>query len=252
MKNNFDLTGKIALVTGSSRGIGEAIATTFADYGAEVILVSRKIDDLKIVEEKIKARGGKATSIAANVGKSEDIKALFDQVRSKYGKLNILVNNAATNPYFGDLMNAEESAWDKTFDVNLKGPFFMIKEAVKLMAGTTGSIINVASIVGITPGPKQGIYSITKAALIHMTRAFAMELATQNIRVNALLPGLTLTKFSGALIDDKENYEATINDIPMHRHAVPEEMAGAVLFLASDASSFTTGIYITCDGGQLI
>ncbi len=251
-KVNFDLKDKVALVTGASRGIGEAIAVTLADYGAKVILVSRKIDALQVVEKKITDRGGKAICIAANIGKSDDIKALFSQVREKEGKLNILVNNAATNPYFGDLMKADEGVWDKTFDVNLKGPFFMIQEGVKLMADSGGgSIINVSSVVGVSPGAFQGIYSISKAALIHMTKAFAKELAMQKIRVNALLPGLTETKFSQALIGNKDIYNYAINAIPMHRHAVPEEMAGAVLFLASDASSFTTGIYIACDGGQL-
>lgn len=251
-KINFDLKDKVALVTGASRGIGESIAITLADYGAKVVLVSRKIDALKEVEEKIKSRGGNALSIAANIGKKEDIKVLFDEVKAKTEKLNILVNNAATNPYFGDLMKADEGVWDKTFDVNLKGPFFMIQEGVKLMLESGGgSIINVSSIVGVSPGPFQGIYSISKAALIHMTKAFAKELAPAKIRVNALLPGLTETKFSQALMTNKDIYNLAINTIPMHRHAVPDEMAGAVLYLASDASSFTTGIYIACDGGQL-
>lgn len=250
-KINFDLSGKTALVTGASRGIGEAIALTLSDYGAEVILVSRKIEGLKIVEEKIQGRGGKVSSIAANVGSQGDIQSLFAQVKKDHGKLTILVNNAATNPYFGELMNADEGAWDKTFDVNLKGPFFMMQEGIKLMPETGGSIINVSSVVGISPGPFQGIYSITKAGLIHMTKAFAKELAPKNIRVNALLPGFTETKFSEALMNNDDIYKFAISSIPMNRHAVPEEMAGAVLYLASDASSFTTGTYIACDGGQL-
>jgi NAD(P)-dependent dehydrogenase (short-subunit alcohol dehydrogenase family) len=253
MKINFDLTDKIAIVTGASRGIGESIAVILADYGAEVILVSRKIDDLKKVEENIKSRGGKSFSIAANIGKTEDITSLFKQVEDKFGKLNILVNNAATNPYFGDVLNADESVWDKTMDVNLKGYFFMSQHAAKMMINNGGgSIINVSSINGIRPALFQGIYSITKAGVISMTKSFAKELASKNVRVNALLPGLVDTKFASVMINNKDLMEKLIlPQIPMYRAAQPDEMAGAVLYLASDASSFTTGASIVVDGGGL-
>ena len=253
MKINFDLTGKIAIVSGASRGIGESIAVTLADYGAEVILVSRKIDDLKTVEEKIKSNGGKAFSIAANIGKIEDITSLFKQVADKYGKLDILVNNAATNPYFGDVLNADEGVWDKTVDVNLKGYFFMSQYGAKMMIDNGGgSIINVSSINGVKPALFQGIYSITKAGVISMTKSFAKELASKKVRVNALLPGLVATKFSSVMINNKDLMENLIlPQIPMHRASQPDEMAGAVLYLASDASSFTTGATIVVDGGAL-
>jgi NAD(P)-dependent dehydrogenase (short-subunit alcohol dehydrogenase family) len=253
MKVNFDLTDKIALVTGASRGIGESIAVTLADYGAEVILVSRKIDALKEVEEKIVKRGGKAHCIAASIGKIDEIKLLFEQIEERYGRLNILVNNAATNPYFGDVLNADETAWDKTMDVNLKGYFFMSQSAAKLMIKNGGgSIVNVSSINGIRPAPMQGIYSITKAGVISMTKAFAKELAPFKVRVNALLPGLTDTKFSSVMVKNDELMDKVLLPmIPLHRAAQPDEMAGAVLYLASEASSFTTGATIVVDGGAL-
>lgn len=249
---SFSLENKIALVTGASRGIGESIAVTLSDYGATCILVARKIESLEAVKKKITDKGGKAEAIACNMGYMDQIQALFEKVRSDYGKLDILVNNAATNPYFGGLMEAPEWAMDKTYEVNLKGPFFMSQYAAALMSENGGgSIVNVASINGIRPAPFQGIYSITKAAVISMTKAFAKELAASNIRVNALLPGLTETRFSAAIIENKDIYNYARGQIPMNRHAVPDEMAGAVLYLVSDAASFTTGATIVCDGGAL-
>jgi NAD(P)-dependent dehydrogenase (short-subunit alcohol dehydrogenase family) len=249
---NFSLDSKIALITGASRGIGEAIAMTLANYGAHCILVSRKIDALQGVVEKIKETGGKAEAIACHMGYLEQIEVLFKEVKDRFGKIDILVNNAATNPYFGDMLGADEGAWDKTNDVNLKGPFFMIQHAARLMMESGGgSIVNVASVDGMRPPPMQGIYAITKAGLIGMTKAFAKELADKNIRVNALLPGLTETKLSRVLIDTKEIYDYALKQIPLGRHAQPSEMAGAVLFLVSDAASFTTGTCIICDGGML-
>ena len=249
---NFSQKGKIALITGASRGIGEAIAVALADYGAHCILVSRKIDSLQDIVEKIKENGGKAEAIACHVGYLEQIEALFKDVRDRFGKIDILVNNAATNPYFGDMIDATEHGWDKTNNVNLKGPFFMIQHAARLMMESGGgSIVNVASVGGLSPQIMQGIYAITKAGLIAMTKAFAKELANKNIRVNALLPGLTETKFSRVLIDTKEIYDYAVKQIPLGRHAQPSEMAGAVLYLVSDAASFTTGTYIICDGGML-
>ncbi|MDY6903285.1 MAG: SDR family oxidoreductase [Thermodesulfobacteriota bacterium] len=252
MTTNFSLDNKIALITGASRGIGEAIAVTLAEYGAQCLLVGRKVDTLTTVGEKITGNGGKAEAIACNIGYMEQLKELFDGIRKQYGRLDILVNNAATNPYFGDLMNAEEWAWDKTNAVNLKGPFFMTQYAAALMIESGGgSIVNVASVNAIRPAPMQGIYSITKAGVVGMTKAFAKELASSNIRVNALLPGLTETKFSEAIIANKAIYDYAVAGIPMGRHATPDEMAGAVLYLVSDAASFTTGSCITCDGGML-
>ena len=249
---NFSLTDKIALITGASRGIGAAIALTLAEYGAHCILTSRKIESLQAVADKIATGGGKAEAIACHAGYVDQIKALFKQISDTFGKLDILVNNAATNPYFGEMVGADERAWDKTIEVNLKGPFFMIQQAAKLMEKAGGgAIVNTASVAGIRPGPMQGIYSITKAGLISMTKAYAKELAGKNIRVNALLPGLTDTKFSEALLTTDWIYQGAIERIPLKRHAEPSEMAGAVLYLVSDASSYTTGTCIICDGGAL-
>lgn len=247
----FNLDDKIALVTGASRGIGASIALTLADYGATCILASRKIEGLQAVQETIEAQGGRAEAMACNMGELDQIQALFARIEARFGRLDILVNNAATNPYFGPMLTAPESAWDKTLAVNLKGPFFVIQQAAALMDAKGGAIVNVASINAVSPAPMQGIYSITKAGVVAMTKAFAKELAPRNIRVNALLPGLTETKFSSALIDNEAIYDRVLQRIPMQRHAQPDEMAGAVLYLVSDAASFTTGTTIVCDGGVL-
>ncbi len=249
---DFSLEGKIALITGGSRGIGEAIAMALAEHGAHCILISRKIEGLQAVREKIEAQGGKADAIACHVGHMDQIENLFTQIEDKFGKLDILINNAATNPYFGELIGAEERAWNKTLEVNLKGPFFLTQHAAKLMEkGGGGAVVNVSSVVARQPGPMQGIYSITKAALVAMTQAYAKELAGKNIRVNALLPGVVDTKFSEALLTTDWIYDAMMKNVPLNRPAQPDEMAGAVLYLVSDASSYTTGTTIVCDGGML-
>jgi NAD(P)-dependent dehydrogenase (short-subunit alcohol dehydrogenase family) len=251
-KVSFSLSGKVALVTGASRGIGEAIAVTLADYGAHVILVSRKEDALKGVAEKIASRGGKASVMACHVGDLKQVDELFAKIKEQFGTLNILINNAATNPYFGEMLGADESVWNKTFDVNLKGPFFMVQKAAKLMIEAGGgAVVNVSSINGVKPAPFQGIYSVTKAGLISMTQAFAKELASKNIRVNALLPGLVDTHFSKAIMDNEMIYEYAVKMIPLGRHGQPMEIAGAVLYLVSDAAPFTTGASFVVDGGAL-
>ncbi|MDY0131786.1 MAG: SDR family oxidoreductase [Desulforegulaceae bacterium] len=248
----FSLENKVALITGASRGIGEAIAHCLSENGAKIILVSRKIDALQKVENDIKTKGGQAESMACHMGEIDQIKALVQSVKEKYGKLDILVNNAAANPYFGDMIDAEEWAWDKIFDVNLKGPFFTIVEFAKLMRENGGgSIVNVSSINGVRPAAFQGMYSISKAALISLTKAFARELAPHKIRVNALLPGLTDTKFASALTSDENLKKMIVSQIPLGRIADPEDMAGAVLYLVSDAASYTTGSLIVCDGGMI-
>jgi NAD(P)-dependent dehydrogenase (short-subunit alcohol dehydrogenase family) len=247
----FNFDNKIALVTGASRGIGASIARTLAAYGATCILASRKIEGLQEVQKMIEAEGGRAEALACNMGELDQIQALFAEIKARHGRLDILVNNAATNPYFGPMTGASESAWDKTLAVNLKGPFFMIQQAAALMSASGGAIVNVASINAVSPAPMQGIYSITKAGVVAMTKAYAKELAPKKIRVNALLPGLTETKFTTALIDNQQIYEGILQRIPMRRHAQPDEMAGAVLYLVSDAASYTTGTTIVCDGGVL-
>ncbi|MCA0901194.1 SDR family oxidoreductase [Microbulbifer agarilyticus] len=248
--NLFDLAGKIALVTGGSRGIGEAIAKLLAEQGAHVLVSSRKIDDCQAVADAINDSGGQAVALPCHIGNMQDIEQVFQHIRGQYGKLDILVNNAATNPYFGHILDTDLGAFQKTVDVNIRGYFYMSVEAGKLMRETGGGcIVNTASINALQPGVGQGIYSITKAAVVNMTKAFAKECAQFNIRVNALLPGLTKTKFAGALFSHDEIYQTAIGHIPMHRHAEPEEMAGTVLYLVSDAGSYTNGECVVVDGG---
>jgi NAD(P)-dependent dehydrogenase (short-subunit alcohol dehydrogenase family) len=248
---SFSLENKVALITGASRGIGEAIAVALAEHGATCVLVSRRSEGLEDVKQKIEALGGNAEAVPCHMGEPDQIDALCARIRQTYGHLDILVNNAAVNPYFGPMTGASESIWDKTFSVNLKGPFFLIQKTVPLMEKAGGSIVNIASVGGVSPAVFQGIYGITKAGVIAMTKAYAKELATKKIRVNAVLPGLTETKFAAVLIKTREIYESVLERIPMRRHAQPSEMAGAVLYLASEASSYTTGTTIVCDGGLL-
>ncbi|MCV6597060.1 MAG: SDR family oxidoreductase [Mangrovicoccus sp.] len=249
----FDLTGKIALVTGASRGIGEEIAKLLAAHGAHVIVSSRKIDGCQAVADAITAAGGKAEAIACHIGEMGQIDALFDEIKSRHGRLDILINNAATNPYFGHILDTSEAVYQKTVDVNIRGYFFMSVAAGKMMKDQGGgAIVNTASVNGLTPGAMQGIYSITKASVISMTKSFAKECAVYGIRVNALLPGLTKTAFAGALFTNDSIYREAIRTIPMARHAEPKEMAGTVLYLVSDASSYVTGECIVVDGGMTV
>ena len=250
--NLFDLGGKTALVTGASRGIGEGIARLLAAQGAHVIVSSRKLDACEGVAASIRDAGGKAEAYACHIGEMAQIDKLFADLEAKHGRLDILVNNAATNPHFGHITETDVGAFQKTVDVNIRGYFFMSSAGAKLMAKNGGgSIVNVASVNGVTPGAQQGIYSITKAAVISMTKAFARECAPQKVRVNALLPGATDTKFASALFHNPVILEQALSRIPMHRVAKPSEMAGAVLYLASDAASYTTGAALNVDGGYL-
>lgn len=250
--DHFNLNGKIALITGASRGIGEATAKLLAARGARVILTSRKLEGLRRVEAEILQSGGAAESRVCHTGDMAQIKALYAQIEDSHKQLDILVNNAATNPFFGDVLTTDEKAWDKTCDVNLKGYFFMSQYAALFMRKTGGgAIVNVASVNGVRPAPFQGVYSITKAGIIAMTQSFAKELAPYRIRVNALLPGLTETKFASALTQNPDILKTILPTIPMGRIAKPEEMAGAVLYLVSDAASYTTGTCLAVDGGML-
>lgn len=249
----FNLKRKIALVTGASRGIGEAIAKLLAEQGAHVIVSSRKVDDCQLVADAIVEAGGSAEAFACHVGNMENISAIFAHIQTNHGKLDILVNNAAANPYFGHILDTDLAAYNKTVEVNIRGYFFMSIEAGKLMREQGGgAIVNTASVNALQPGDMQGIYSITKAAVVNMTKAFAKECGQFGIRVNALLPGLTKTKFAGALFANEKIREQWMERIPLHRHAEPEEMAGTVLYLVSDASSYTTGECVVVDGGMTI
>jgi NAD(P)-dependent dehydrogenase (short-subunit alcohol dehydrogenase family) len=251
-KLELNFQGKTALIIGASRGIGEAIARALAANGAEVILVSRKLENLKRIADDIAKAGSKATALSCHIGEMAQIKHLFSEIKEKFDRLDILINNAGTNPFFGDVLSADEQAWDKTVNVNLKGFFFISQFAAKMMKEKGGgAIVNVASVNAVRPASFQGIYSITKAGIVALTKSFAKELAPFNIRVNALLPGLTDTKFAAFLTQSPEIMKAVLPSIPMGRIAKPEEMAGAVLYLVSDAASYTTGACINVDGGML-
>jgi|SRR5690242_2147371 len=248
----FDLTGKIALVTGASRGIGAEIARLFAAQGAHVIVSSRKIEDCQKVVDSIVADGGKAEAMACHIGEMAQIEALYAAIDAAHGRLDVLVNNAATNPYFGPITDTDPAIFQKTVDVNIRGYFYMSSHAAKRMAKNGGgAIVNVASVNGVVPGFQQGIYSITKAAVISMTKAFAVECAEAGVRCNALLPGLTDTKFASVLVNTPAILKQALAHVPMRRVAQPSEMAGAALYFASAASSYTTGAVLNVDGGYL-
>ncbi len=253
MANTFDLSGKIALVTGASRGIGQAIAELLAQHGAHVIISSRKAESCQVVVDNIINAGGSAEAMACHIGEMAQIEAIFAQIEAKHGRLDILVNNAATNPHFGAIVDTDVNAFQKTVDVNIRGYFFMSSYGAKLMAKNGGgAIVNVASVNGVIPGLFQGIYSITKAAVMSMTQAFAKECAGMGVRVNALLPGFTDTKFASALVKNEQIVKSVLQHVPMNRIAQPNEMAGAVLYLVSPAASYTTGVCLNVDGGYLL
>jgi NAD(P)-dependent dehydrogenase (short-subunit alcohol dehydrogenase family) len=249
----FDLTGKVAIVTGASRGIGAAIAVALAEAGASVVVASRKQESVEAVAAQIRAQDGAATAIATHTGDAAAVTALVESTVAAYGGVDILVNNAATNPHFGALLTAEESHWDKTFDVNVKGYLRMIQACVPVMqARGGGKVINLASIAGKIPQPGMGVYCVSKAAVIMLTEVLAAELASLNIQVNAIAPGFVKTKFSAAIWSNEAMNKAVLAGIPQQRMAEPEEIAGVALYLASPASSFTTGATILADGGQAV
>jgi NAD(P)-dependent dehydrogenase (short-subunit alcohol dehydrogenase family) len=254
MTNWINVEGKVAIVTGGSRGIGESIAKALGQSGAKVAIASRKKDGLDVAAERLRAAGVEALPIVCHTGKQGDVKALVEQVVSTFGKVDILVNNAATNPHFGPLMTADDGAFDKTIEVNVKGYFYGTREVARHLIdrNASGSIINVASIVALGAAVMQGVYGMTKAAVVSMTQTFAVELAGSNIRVNAVAPGLVDTRFAAAIVHNKDMVERIVAKTPMARYAQPDEIAGAVLYLASDASSFVTGQTIVVDGGTII
>lgn len=250
---NFDLTGKVALITGGSRGIGQTIAETYAAAGAKVVLASRKQASLDEVAEQIRRQGGEALPIATHTGNDQAIRALVEKVTEAYAGIDIVVNNAGTNPHFGPMLTASESQWDKILDVNVKGYFRVVKACVPGMKERGGGkVINVASITGLKPGPGMGVYSVSKAAVLMMTEVLAVELAADNIQVNAIAPGFVKTKFSAAIWSNPQINDMVMNTIPQRRMAAPNELTGIALYLASEASSYTTGATFVIDGGQTI
>jgi NAD(P)-dependent dehydrogenase (short-subunit alcohol dehydrogenase family) len=250
MSSLFDIAGKVAIVTGASRGIGQSIAEEMAKAGARVVLASRKQADLEKVVEGIRAQGGEAVAVAAHTGQKQTLIDLAQKTVDLFGRVDILVNNAATNPHFGPVLEAEDSLWQKTIEVNLMGNVWLCQAVVPIMRQNGGGkIINIASIVGLNPGHFQGIYSVTKAGLISLTKTLAMELGRDNIQVNAVAPGLVQTKFAQVLWENERMMEQVLMKTPVGRIGQPIDIAGLVLWLASPASSFVTGAVFVADGG---
>lgn len=252
LRNLFDLSGKTALVTGASRGIGEACARLLAAAGAHVVVSSRKQAVCAEVAASIVAAGGSASALAAHIGEVAAIDRLFDTLIDQDRAPDILVNNAAANPYFGPMLDMDLAAFDKTVEVNLRGYFHTTVRAARLMKQRGGgAIVNIASVNARRPAPGQGVYSMTKAGIVALTEAFAKELAADHIRVNAVLPGLTDTKFASAITGNAELMKMMLRLIPLGRQAEPGEIAPAVLYLASPAASYVTGSCLVVDGGYL-
>ncbi|NPA92475.1 MAG: SDR family oxidoreductase [Chloroflexi bacterium] len=246
-----DLQGKVAIITGASRGIGRAIAEAFAEAGAAVVVSSRKQEALEEVAEAIRARGGQALAVAAHTGDTVAVETLINRTVTTFGGIDILVNNAATNPHFGPLLSAEESHWQKILDVNLVGYFRTAKAAVPHMqARGGGKIINIASIAGLVPLQGMGVYSTAKAGVLMLTQALAIELAPDNIQVNAIAPGFVKTRFSKPIWGNPSLAKDVMRLIPQRRIAEPQDIAPLALYLASSASDFMTGEVLVIDGGQ--
>lgn len=252
-KNVFNLDGKVALITGASKGIGESIARYYAAYGAKVVVNSRKQDAVDEVAQDIRAEGGEAIGVAGQVGSIDECKKIFDATIAAYGRVDILVNNAAANPVFGPVENTDERAFNKIMDVNVKAPFELAKLCLPVMqTNGGGSIINISSIGGVSPEQMLGIYSVSKGALISLTKVIAAEWGKYNVRANVICPGLIQTKFSEALWSNDHIMKHMMAQLPLSRVGQPEEIAGLALFLASDASAYCTGSVFIADGGYLI
>ena len=247
------LTGKVAVVTGASRGIGRATAEALAAEGASVVLTSRTQADLDAAAAEMQQAGATAVGIASHAGKPESIDALFAEVAERFGGVDVLVNNAATNPHFGPVMTSTPSQWDKMFEVNVRGYFLCAQAAAASMAERGGgAIVNVASVAGKRPLPGMGVYCVSKAAVLMLTQVLAAELAPGGIRVNALVPGFVRTQFSSALWQDEQMREQTLQLVPQRRMAEPDEIGRLALLLASPDSAFVTGAALVADGGQLV
>ena len=247
----LSLAGKVALVTGGSRGIGRAIALQLADAGADVIISSRKLPDLEKVAEEIKAKGRKSLAVTAHNAKMEDLNNLMAKVKQEFGRLDILVNNAVANPVMADVLHMEEAPFDLIMSANIKGYYFLSQAAARMMVeqGTGGAIVNIASVGGYFVTIGLGPYCISKAAIIMMTKCLAAELGPHKIRVNCIAPGIVKTKFSQALWSNETMMAELMKKMPLQKISEPEEIARTALYLASEASSFMTGSTLIIDGG---
>jgi NAD(P)-dependent dehydrogenase (short-subunit alcohol dehydrogenase family) len=248
--SEIHLKDKVAIVTGASRGIGAAIAKSYAAAGAKVVLAARKLDGLEAVAKEIANSGGVAMAKACHTGQEDQIEALVESTVREYGKVDVLVNNAATNPYFGPMMNIDWGAWEKTFEVNVKGYFAATRAVARHIQKRkgNGAIVNITSVAGFMAMPLQGVYAMTKAAVISMTKTLSIELAP-DIRVNAIAPGLVETKFAAALTSNDQIMKMIMDRTSLKRAGQPHDISGAALLLASDAGAYFNGTVLTIDGG---
>ena len=253
MSDRFSLDGKNAIVTGATRGIGLEIAKGFVSAGATVTLCGRTDENVKAALDEFTENRARVHGMAAHVAHEDDLSRLLEEAETKFGDVNVLVNNAGTNPFFGAIVDSEEWAWDKTMAVNLKAPYLFSKMvAAKMMAASGGSIVNMASVAGLQAAPMQGIYSVTKAGLIMLTKVMARECGRSNVRVNCICPGVIKTHLSRALWEDEDRSRAFIAQKALGRIGTTDEVVGAAIYFASDASSFTTGAVLQVDGGLVI
>ena len=246
----FSLEGKVALITGASRGIGRAIALRFARAGAGVVVSSRKLENVQSVVSEIESAGGKALAVQAHVGRTDDATTLVARTLEAFGRVDVAVNNAGTNPHFGPLLTADEGQWNKILDTNVTSIFRVCKAiAPHMEAQGGGKIINIASITGLRPSPGMGVYSVSKAAILTLTQVLAVELGRANIQVNAIAPGVIKTRFSEVLWQTSQIAEPILSRTPLGRFGEPEDVAGLALYLASPDSNFVTGGVFVVDGG---
>ena len=252
--NQFDLTGKVAIITGSSRGIGQAIAEDFADHGAKVVITSRNLGPCEEVAAAINAKHpGAAIAVSSSLSSKESLQAMVDAGRAAFGRIDVLVCNAASNPHYGPMGTITDEAFRKTLDHNIVAQHWLVTMvAPEMRARKSGSVILVSSIGGLRGSPILGVYAITKAADIQMAKNLAREFGADNVRVNAIAPGLVRTDFAKALWENPENLKHSTASACLGRIGEPREIAGAAVFLASEASSFMTGQTIVIDGGVVV
>jgi len=249
----YRLDGKVAVITGGSRGIGRAIALGFAEAGADIVVASRKLPDLEVVAAEISSQGRRSLAVATHAGRKQDIENLVKRTMDEFGRIDILVNDAGTNPAYGWLVDVEEGAWDATMGVNLKGYFLLSQAVAKIMIQQKGGcILNLGSVASFQPSEMMSVYSISKAGVVSLTQALALELGKYGIRVNAIAPGTTRTDMTKPLFEDRGFVEARAARTPLGSLGEPEDMVGAAIFLASDASRHVTGQTIVIDGGYLM
>ncbi len=247
---NFDLPNKVALITGSSRGIGEAIARAYAAAGARVVIVSRSLESAQPVADSINAAGGTALAAACHTGRHEQVTALVQSVQERLGPVDIAVNNAATNPHFGPLLDASDEIWQKSLQTNVLGYLWLAQAvAPAMLARGAGKIINISSVAGLKPGAQMGVYSVTKAAILMLTQVLAAELGPRGVQVNAIAPGVIQTKFSTPLWSNPA-LAAGVQE-RAGRIGQPDDVAGAALFLASPAADYVNGETLIVDGGLM-